>query len=261
MPETGNTALIVLAHPEPKSFNSQMKDVAADTLAGQGYAVEVSDLYAQRFDPLEGPEHYRVRHDPDWFRPQSEQRHAGEAAALPDDVAAEIDKLNRADLVVLQYPMWWYGTPAMLKGWFDRVFMYGEVYTGRMRYDAGYFKGKRAVMSVTAGAPRATFAHNGRNGDIDLLMWPTQFTLSYVGFSVLPPFVTYGVEGGLIYSDEDEMLERLETAKRNYAGFLRDVATDSGVAPLRFNGWDDWDDDGRLKPGVEGCSAFMRAEP
>ena len=46
-------ALIVLAHPEPRSFNAQMKDVAVETLEGQGHEVQVSDLYAMGFDPLE----------------------------------------------------------------------------------------------------------------------------------------------------------------------------------------------------------------
>ena len=48
-------ALIVLAHPEPASFNGGMKDVAVTTLTGLGHGVEVSDLYAMAFDPVEGP--------------------------------------------------------------------------------------------------------------------------------------------------------------------------------------------------------------
>src|SRR6056297_3040885 len=53
--------------------------------------------------------------------------------------------------VILQFPLWWHGPPAILKGWFDRTFPSGGVYTSRMRYDDGFFKGKQAVLSVTAG--------------------------------------------------------------------------------------------------------------
>jgi NAD(P)H dehydrogenase (quinone) len=249
--------LIVLAHPEPKSFNAQLKDVAATTLSDQGHGVEVSDLYGDGFDPLEGPRHYTDRKDPDWFVAQDEQRHAWETGTAGADVRAEIDKLERADLVIFQYPIWWFSMPAMLKGWLDRVFLYG-LYTSRVRYDRGHFLGRRAMASVTTGAPEPTFAHNGRNGDIDLLLWPMNFTLHYMGFTVLPPFVAYAIESGLAYSDPAEVPARLDGCKNALRARLSAL---DATEPLRFNGWDDWDESGRLKPGVPGHSAFMRSEP
>ena len=113
-------ALIVLAHPEPASFNGGMKDVAVTTLTGLGHGVEVSDLYAMAFDPVEGPGRYPVRRDPDCFTAQTEQRHAWETGTLSPDVAAEIDKLERADLLIFQYPMWWYGTPGTARPRYSR---------------------------------------------------------------------------------------------------------------------------------------------
>ena len=62
------------------------------------------------------------------------------AARSPLDVAAEIALLDRADLLILQYPMWWHLPPAMLKGWIDRVFIYGEVYASRKRFEIGRFR-------------------------------------------------------------------------------------------------------------------------
>lgn len=250
-------ALIVLAHPEPKSFNAQLKDVAADTLFAEGHGVELSDLYAEGFDPLEGPAHYAPRQDPARFSAQDEQRHAWESGTTSADVRTEIDKLERADLVIFQYPIWWFSMPAMLKGWLDRVLVYG-LYTSKVRYDTGHFSGRRAMLSVTTGAPEPTFAHNGRNGDIELLLWPMNFTLHYMGFAVLPPFVSYAIESGLAYSDAAEIPARLE----GYKTALRErLAALDKTAPLRFNGWGDWDESGRLKPGVPGHSPFMRAEP
>ncbi len=251
-------ALVVLAHPEPRSFNGQMKDVAVATLEDQGHGVEVSDLYAIGFDPLEGPRHYQDRKEPARFSAQTEQRHAWETGALSADVRAEIDKLERADLVLLQFPMWWFSMPAMLKGWLDRVLVYGGLYTGKMRYDKGYFVGRRAMVSVTTGGPEPTFAHNGRNGDVDLLLWPINFSLHYMGYTVLPPFVAFGVEGGLRYSDPDQVSDRLQGYKAALRARLEALER---TEPLAFNGWADWDESGRLKPGVPGHSLFMRARP
>ncbi|ADB52395.1 NAD(P)H-dependent oxidoreductase [Conexibacter woesei] len=252
-------AVVVLAHPEPDaSFNAHLARLTARTLVERGYEVETSDLYATGFDPLEAPEHYAVRHDPDCFRPQTEQRHAADAGRAPDDVQAEIDKLDRADLLVLQYPMWWYQPPAILKGWLDRVLTYGGTYTSRMRYDRGRYRGRRALLSVTTGGPQETFAYNGRNGDIDLLLWPMCFSLYFVGYAVLPPFVAFGVESGVLYSDADAVRARLAGHE---AALVERLRTIEATEPMAFSGWEDWDEDGRLIPGAPGHTQFMRARP
>jgi len=90
--------------------------------------------------------------------------------------------------------MWWHLPSAMLKGRIDRVFAYGDVYTSAKRFEAGRFVGKRAMLSVTVGTSADTYAHDGRSGDIDLLLWPVEFSLAYVGYEVLAPFVAHGVE-------------------------------------------------------------------
>ena len=107
-------ALIVYCHPEPASFNGALRDVAVETLTRLGHSVEVADLHGERFDPVERADHYVDRRDPDWFSPAGEQRHASEAGSLPSDVRREIDRLERADLLVLQFPLWWHAQPAML---------------------------------------------------------------------------------------------------------------------------------------------------
>ena len=247
--------LIVLAHPEPSSFNAQLKDVAVETLTAAGHSVEVSDLCALGFDPVEGPAHYGARGKPERFEAQTEQRHASEHDALPADVAAEVAKLEAADLLILQFPMWWFSMPAMLKGWIDRVFVYGRIYRSKMRYDAGYFRGRRALVSTTTGAPAETHGPDGRNADIELLLWPLHFTLFYVGYDVLPPFVAPGVEGGLAYSAPEEVARRLDEHKRAFAEHLGRL---DRLAPLGFNGWEDWDEAGRLKPDAPSYSPFVR---
>jgi NAD(P)H dehydrogenase (quinone) len=244
--------LIVLAHPERKSFNGQLVDRAIATLAAAGHTVELSDLYAMDFDPREHPRHYTSRACLDRFDVQLEQRAAAENRSFASDVAAELDKVWRADLLVLQYPLWWYQPPAMMKGWIDRVLAYGETYTSRLRYDCGKLKGKRAMVSVTLGGPAATYAHNGRNGDIELLLWPTQMTMHYVGMTVLQPFAPADVFGDAIDPDVQAVLgEHLDAFERH----LSDI---DSLPVVPFNGWSDWNDKGQLLPSAQDHSLFMR---
>lgn len=241
-------ALIVHCHPEPASFNAALTDVARETLRGLGHTVEISDLYAENFDPVERAAHYPERVDPEQFSALNEQRHASRHGRLPGDVRREIDRLERADLVVLQFPLWWHAQPAMLKGWFDRVFVNGGLYTSTMRYDRGYFRGKRAICSVTTGAPAPAFVPGGRGGDIEALLWPVQYSLYYMGFSVLPAFVAFAVQGaGYAYQDGDAFARQLEADKARWRQRLARV---DETAALAFPGWDDWDGAGHPGPGV-----------
>jgi NAD(P)H dehydrogenase (quinone) len=248
-------AHIVLAHPEPRSYNGHLAAVARDALAAQGRSVTLTDLYAAGFDPCEGPAHYPQRQDPRRFDTQSEQRHAALNGTVPPDVATEIEHLDRADLLILQYPLWWHLPPAILKGWFDRVFAYGAVYSSQQRFEAGRFAGKRALLSVTVGTSAETYAFDGRSGDIDLLLWPVNFTLAYVGYEVLAPFVAYGVEAGLRYSDPGVVQARLAGIARQYAQALGDLAA-RPVIP--FNRMREWGADGRILPDAPVYSPFIR---
>ena len=248
-------AHVVLAHPEPRSFNAHLAGVARGALEAQGWSVSLSDLYAMGFDLCERPAHYPVRAQPDRFDAQAEQRHAAGQGAIPPVVAAEIARLDRADLLILQYPMWWHLPPAMLKGWFDRVLVYGEVYAGKQRFENGRFAGRRALLSVTVGTSAETYAFDGRSGDIDLLLWPVNFTLAYVGYDVLAPFVAYGVEAGLRYSAPEVVAARL-------AGVARDLGVALGEIDRRpvipFNRMAEWGPDGRIVKGAPVHSPFVR---
>ena len=140
-------AHIVLPHPEPQSFNAHLARIATRSLEAQGWHVSMSDLYSMGFDPCERPQHYVARQQPGRFDVQAEQR-----------------------LLILQYPMWRHLPPAMLKGWLDRVLIFGEVYASTKRFERGRFGGKRAMISVTVGTSAETYAFDGRSGDIDLLV-------------------------------------------------------------------------------------------
>jgi NAD(P)H dehydrogenase (quinone) len=248
-------AHFVLAHPEPFSFNAHLVRSGMAALEAEGWTVSVSDLYAMGFDPCERPEHYPDRADLRRFDAQVEQRHASETGGLPKVVAHELALMDRADLLVLQYPMWWHLPPAMLKGWFDRVLVYGAAYTSKKRFEKGRFAGKRAMLSVTVGTSRATYEHDGRSGDIDLMLWPVNFTLAYVGYEIVAPYVSYGVEAGLRYSDPAAIEDRLKAVVADFRARIPRLA-EREIVP--FNRMEEWGPDGRIAPGAPVHSAFVR---
>jgi NAD(P)H dehydrogenase (quinone) len=248
-------AHFVLAHPEPRSFNAYLARSGMAMLEAAGWTTSLSDLYAMGFDPCERGTHYSPPLNAERFDAQAEQRHASEHGTLPPVVTEELARLDRADLVVLQYPMWWHLPPAMLKGWFDRVFAYGAGYTSTKRFEDGRFRGKRAMLSLTVGTSAETYAFDGRSGDIALMLWPVNFSLAYVGYTVLEPFVAYGVEAALRYSDPAAIAARLENAVADFGTTLTGI---DRRPILPFNRKAEWGADGRIVPGAPVHSAFIR---
>ena len=101
-------ALIVYCHPRPDSFNAAVRDLVVDKLHRAGVEVRVSDLYAKGFQPvLTGPELGGYLDCP----------------ANQSNVAEDVADLRWCDTLIFVYPTWWYGLPAMLKGWLDRVML------------------------------------------------------------------------------------------------------------------------------------------
>lgn len=195
--------LIVFAHPDPRSLNASLRMVAVKELEAQGHAVEVSDLYAMGWKTEVDRADFPAR-DPDMrLRVAEASGDAFVADALTSDVKAEQEKLRRADVLILQFPLWWFSMPAILKGWVDRVYAYGFGYgVGEHsdkrwgdRYGEGTLVGKRAMLIVTAGGWEQHYSPRGINGPIEDLLFPINHgILHYPGYDVLPPFVTYKVD-------------------------------------------------------------------
>ncbi len=192
--------LLLYAHPEPRSLNGSIRDFMVDRFVRAGHTVEVSDLYAMRWKASLDADDFPFRDATQPFSPSADSRHAFAEGAQTADVAAEQDKLRRADLVIFQFPMWWFSMPAIMKGWFDRVYAYGFAYgVGEhsetrwgKRYGEGAFKGKRAMLVVTTGGWAEHYSERGISGPIDDLLFPIQHgMLFYPGFDVLPPFVMF----------------------------------------------------------------------
>lgn len=195
--------LIVYAHPEPRSLNGSLLDVAVRELEAHGHEVRVSDLYAMNWTPevsradfgsLDAHARLQVAHA---------SAEGFEANTLSADVLAEQEKLRWADTLILQFPLWWFSMPAILKGWVDRVYAYGFAYgIGEHsdqrwgdRYGEGALAGKRSMLVVTAGGWEDHYSARGINGPIDDLLFPINHgILFYPGYTVLPSFVAYRVD-------------------------------------------------------------------
>jgi NAD(P)H dehydrogenase (quinone) len=134
--------LVLFCHPDPTSFQATILAELADRLNARGHAVRVIDLYDEGFDP--------VLDRPSWRAHRQDRR--AEAA----DLAAHVAALQACEALILVYPTWWYGLPALLKGWFDRVWQPGVAFS----MDGGVFrthqleKVRRFAAITTHGSPR-----------------------------------------------------------------------------------------------------------
>lgn len=247
--------LIVVAHPEPRSFNAALACAAAKTCRAAGHIATIADLYADAFDPGEAPRHYADRLDASRFDAQREQRHHWERGTLAPEVERHVGLLRQTDALILQFPLWWFGAPAILKGWMDRVFVYGGLYSSSRRHDRGVLHGRRALLSVTTGSSAAACAPDGREGDTRLLLWPIMYALRYIGFDVLEPHLIHDVRGDLAGDGAQQRDARLARQLADYCARL--VEWDAWP-PVPFNRDTDFEAGGKLKPDAPAYGPFIR---
>ncbi|MEO1734147.1 MAG: NAD(P)H-dependent oxidoreductase [Pseudomonadota bacterium] len=106
-------ALVVFAHPVPESLNAAAHDIVVETLRANGWEVDDCDLYKEAFDPVLTTEERRNYHD---------------TSINCAPVQGYVDRLRAADALVLCFPVWNFGYPAILKGYFDRVMLPGVTF-------------------------------------------------------------------------------------------------------------------------------------
>ena len=189
-------AFIVHAHHEPESFNGAMTARATKELESAGHEVAVSDLYAMGFDPVSDRRSFTTTANADYLKQQREEQHASEHDGFAPDIAAEMDKLDACDLLVFQFPLWWFGMPAILKGWVDRVLAMGRMYGGGRWYDSGVLQGKRAMVAMTTGGPGSMYVppagHESLNPTLETILTPIHHGVFwFTGMRVLEPFVAW----------------------------------------------------------------------
>ncbi len=241
--------LVLLAHPEPRSFTGAWADATAAAARAAGHAVTASDLVAEGFDPVERPGHYAAGPGP--FDPLKAQ----EAGRLPADIAPRVAQVQAADRIVFHFPIWWFGPPAILMGWCDRVLVHGVLHDVDHRFDRGPCAGTSALFCVTTGASAAECGPDGREGDARLLLWPLAQTLRYLGMEVLEPVLVHGVHGYHEGAAKAELEARLAAVLDGQAGLIGGW---DRHPRWPFNPDSDFDAAGRLRPGAPSHDPFIR---
>lgn len=139
-------ALVVLAHPSPESFVASLCETVCDELRSNGHDVRLRDLWREEFDPV--------------FSAYERREHTGDLATklgqLPQ-LVPHIDDLRWCETLILVYPTWWSGQPAMLKGWFDRILMNQVAWRlpeGAARIEPMLSNVRRLVVVTTHGSPK-----------------------------------------------------------------------------------------------------------
>jgi NAD(P)H dehydrogenase (quinone) len=248
------TTLIVLAHPEPASFNGAWARATARASQELGHEVLWSDLTAMGFDPAERAALY-PQAAPRPFDPLKAQEEAAAGGTLPADIRAEAEKIRRADRIVLHFPIWWFAPPAILKGWCDRALVHGLLHTVDERFDTGLCRDKTVLFCATTGSSAVESAPDGKEGDIRLLLWPLAYTFRYLGMRVLEPRTIHGVHGYFTGQEQADLQARLQSELAAHADIMREF---DSLPAMGFNPDTDFDDSGRLRPASPSHSPFIR---
>lgn len=244
--------LWVFAHPEPRSLNGSLRDFGVRTLEAAGHEVLQSDLYAMKWKAVADGDDFTDAEVGARLTYASSSFHSFRSGTQAPDVVAEQAKLAWADAILIQFPLWWFSAPAILKGWFDRVLAAGWAYRvadpanpkRSLRYGDGNLKGKRGMLIVTTGATEASLGPRGVAGDINDLLFPINYgVLWYTGVSVLRPHLMHGANR----VSEREYLQLEQSLGRRLAA----IGTEAPI-PFRSQNGGDYDDDLVLKPDREG---------
>lgn len=134
--------LTVFAHPVAESYPGQVMAAFHEPLERAGHTVEVLDLHAEGFDPR----FTEADHAHFWGGP------------VPEEIAAMHRRVERADRLAFVFPVYWWGMPALMKGWIERVFTGGWAY----QYGAGVEdRGKAALHALLPSVPTALIGVGG----------------------------------------------------------------------------------------------------
>ncbi len=135
--------LLVFCHPDPASYGAALRDAAVQALRAAGHELREIDLYAEGFDPV--------------FSAAEKRTYLSDTQVNIDGVAAHVEALRWAEGWIALYPTWYYGLPAMLKGWLDRVWLPGvtfQIATAKERRISGQLANIRLFIGITtSGSP------------------------------------------------------------------------------------------------------------
>lgn len=169
--------LVVVSHPDPHSLTHQVAHSVVEAIRSTGTTVETADLAAESFDPRFSAA------DLSLFRGNG---------STPSDVAEEQTRIDRAEHLILVFPMYWWSMPALLKGWIDRVFVEGWAYEYGDRVFVKKLDRLTIHLVVVAGDDADSFERHGVHEAIRTQI--ERGIIEYCGATVGPTNFVYGAE-------------------------------------------------------------------
>lgn len=147
--------LVVIAHPRAESFTRHVAAAYVDTVTVLGHSVQIRDLYELGFNPVATVADIS----------------AMRTGHIAEDIRAEMRYVEEADVITFVAPVWWISAPAILKGWIDRVLVFGFAYGyGPDRLVRGLLHGKRSFVFTSSGSTTDEFLESGKMSAIRT-MW------------------------------------------------------------------------------------------
>jgi NAD(P)H dehydrogenase (quinone) len=172
--------LVVTSHPNLSSFNFAMSAQAIKTFEGFGCSVNITGLYQTKFTPLLSYDDFPTIEKEQCINLLKQQ----ERNLFSQDIMTEQKKLLEADLIVLQFPIWWGSYPAILKGWIERVFTYGFAYGSAFNLE-----NKSVLLSVTTGGAKDRIEETFYQNKLKNM---TKEVFGYMKMNILPPYICHG---------------------------------------------------------------------
>ena len=133
--------LIIYAHHRENSLNNAILNRIGDVYKNHGHQITVRNLYETGFNPVL----------------TAEDLASNQKGMLPEDIKKEQAFLKEADIISFVYPVWWTGFPAIMKGYFDRVLLYGFAYSFGEKGLEKLLTGKKALLFSTHGLPAGVY--------------------------------------------------------------------------------------------------------
>lgn len=154
MADGSEHVLVVFCHPREDSFGTQLLEHYTSGLATAGRGYEIADLYREKFDPVFAPGDYTQF----------------DGGILPRFIVEQQERVERADAIAIISPLWWLGFPAMLKGWFDRVWSNGWAYEFANDPEGSLLPPRPFRLLLTAGGSAGSFARHDYATALDALV-------------------------------------------------------------------------------------------
>lgn len=181
--------LVVFAHPYAKSFGKGILDTIEHESLKNGVEIRIRNLYELGFDPvLKGSDLLNLQ-----------------SGNYAEDIKAEQEHIQWADLITFVYPVWWAGMPAILKGYVDRVFANGFAFANTPTGPVGLLNGKKALLFCTTGFPNNLYEEIGMHKS--MIQTSDEAIFNFCGIEV----VKHLFFGSIPFSTEADRATYLET--------------------------------------------------